>query len=457
MTAKEFFKSTSFKCIAVLLSILLICGILLTICNSLFEVTREEELNRAVSEIYGKDITVTEIDGIDEALLEQQNAEILEYYKDENGDYLIKSKGLGGYNNGSVTCWVVVEVDDNAVSGIYKVVIGSNEGQSYIDRITDSALGEFSTAFDPEKDFSQDMITGATTVATKTAICNSVNGAMNFVRQAILGESAETIYDDFMYADFIDKKLTTHKVNADGSVSYHLTVMAVGGLTNAFEFDITVSPEKTISEIVMTVNGSTYGYGQDAESKVTSLIGATLDEVKAKFTDDTFTPNPDVGEIFTGASLTGTAAYRAAAFALANYDNALANAWTYADFIDKEATSYTVADSSVSYHLVITPVELTNAFEFDVVVSADKTIASITMTVNGSTYGFGADAESKVSSLVGATLDDVKAKFTDDTFAPNSDVGEIFTGASLTGTAAYRAAAYALANYDLAILLGGNA
>ena len=58
---------------------------------------------------------------------------------------------------------------------------------------------------------------------------------------------------------------------------------------------------------------------------------------------------------------------------------------------------------------------------------------------------------------MGATLDDVKAKFTDDTFAPNSDVGEIFTGASLTGTAAYRAAAYALANYDLAILLGGNA
>ena len=33
MTAKQFFKSQAFKCIAVLLSILLVCGILLTVCT----------------------------------------------------------------------------------------------------------------------------------------------------------------------------------------------------------------------------------------------------------------------------------------------------------------------------------------------------------------------------------------------------------------------------------------
>ena len=49
---KEFFKSTSFKCIAVLLVIVLVCGILLTICNSLFAISPEEELNRVLGKIY---------------------------------------------------------------------------------------------------------------------------------------------------------------------------------------------------------------------------------------------------------------------------------------------------------------------------------------------------------------------------------------------------------------------
>ena len=460
MTAKEFFKSTSFKCIAVLLSILLICGILLTICNALFKVTDQERFDRVISEIYGQSVTTEEVK-LSEVETKFDKGTINSAYKvTDDGNYLVNVSGTGGFA-GTVTCWVVVKITDNAVSGIGNVIIESTQGETYINKIPSSAFDFYGDnyvageAYDVA-DIKNANLTGGATMSM-TAVTNCVNTAIDFIKSQILGEEiAANPYADYTYASFIDGLKSSHAVNTDGSISYHLVINPVE-LTNAFEFDVVVSADKTIASITMTVNGSTYGFGADADSKVSSLVGATLDDVKAKFTDDTFAPNSDVGEIFTGASLTGTAAYRAAAFALANYENALANAWTYADFIDKEATSYTVADSSVSYHLVINPVELTNAFEFDVVVSADKTIASITMTVNGSTYGFGADADSKVSSLVGATLDDVKAKFTDDTFAPNSDVGEIFTGASLTGTAAYRAAAYALANYDLAILLGGNA
>ena len=65
MTVKEFFKSNAFKCIAALLSVLLVSGIFLTICYGFMEVTDGERLQRAVTSIYsGKEVTVY---GLDEA------------------------------------------------------------------------------------------------------------------------------------------------------------------------------------------------------------------------------------------------------------------------------------------------------------------------------------------------------------------------------------------------------
>ena len=52
MSAKSFFQSTAFKCIVVLLSIVLLCSVFLTICNALFYVSDDERLNRALSELY---------------------------------------------------------------------------------------------------------------------------------------------------------------------------------------------------------------------------------------------------------------------------------------------------------------------------------------------------------------------------------------------------------------------
>ena len=76
-TVKGFFKSTSFKCIAVLLAIVLISGILLTICNSLFYVSEAERLQRVLSSVYGREVTATAI------ALDQPN--ISEYEIEVNG------------------------------------------------------------------------------------------------------------------------------------------------------------------------------------------------------------------------------------------------------------------------------------------------------------------------------------------------------------------------------------
>lgn len=63
MTAKQFFKSTAFKCIAVLLSVLLVSGVLLAVAYGFLEVTDEERFSRKIGVMYGGEaVTATEQD-----------------------------------------------------------------------------------------------------------------------------------------------------------------------------------------------------------------------------------------------------------------------------------------------------------------------------------------------------------------------------------------------------------
>lgn len=178
MTVKQFFKGTVFKCIITLLCVLLISGVFLTVMNGLLEVTDEERFQRALGKIYGKSVTTTAVavaNYNDNAIIEEA------YLVKEDGNYLIKSTGKGGFENGTVTCWVVVEVKGGAVSGIANVVIDSSKSQSYISYINNKFLSGFTTNFNG-KDYSpyEGFIkTGATYSAT--AICNAVNGAIDFV------------------------------------------------------------------------------------------------------------------------------------------------------------------------------------------------------------------------------------------------------------------------------------
>lgn len=177
MTVKQFFKSTSFKCIITLLCVLLISGIFLTIMNSLLKVTDQEKFDRAINKIYGKSVK-TEAVTIENY---NDNATIDEAYKvKDDGNYLIKATGKGGYDSGTVTCWVVVAIKNGSVSGIDKVIIDSNVGQSYIDRVGSKALNQFSEFYEEGIIYTPNLITGATVTGTKNAICNAVNAALDF-------------------------------------------------------------------------------------------------------------------------------------------------------------------------------------------------------------------------------------------------------------------------------------
>ena len=178
MTTKQFFKSTTFKCLITLLCVLLVSGIFLTIMNSLLKVTDQEKFDRAINKIYGQSVKTEAVADIEQY---NDNATIEEaYIVKDDGNYLIKVTGKGGYDNGTVTCWVVVAIKNKTVVGIDKVVIDSNVGQSYIDRVGSKALNQFSEFYEDGIIYTPGLITGATVMGTKNAICNAVNAALDF-------------------------------------------------------------------------------------------------------------------------------------------------------------------------------------------------------------------------------------------------------------------------------------
>lgn len=328
MTAKQFFKSQAFKCIAVLLSILLVCGILLTVCNSLFYVSAEEKLARAISKLYGETVTY-EVETVDKDVL-VTSAQVLEVYditsETYEGDYLLKVKGNGGYGGGSVTCWIRVNADEDGAA-VKKITIDSNVGQSYITKITGGALnkligkqesGDF-TSFDTDG-----IKTGAS--FSMGAISNAANAALTYVN-AKQGNFAE--FYGYQYNDYLDDA-TTVKVNGT-TVEY--SIVTKGGIQGKFNITIHVAPEggvKKITKYEVTQNGSSPIFpGNDIDYKTLmspqalDLNGKTLDDIKGYMADNK--TKDEGGVLHTGATISNSHCYYAAAFALANYDKALEN------------------------------------------------------------------------------------------------------------------------------------
>lgn len=214
MTAKQFFKSTAFKCIVTLLCVLLASGVFLTIMNGLLAVSDEERFNRDLAKIYGSYVDTEEID-ISKETTVFDNSSIVAAYKVSDGNYLIKATGKQGYG-GDVTCWVVVKMASGgkAIEGVGNVVVGSSpedaKGESFLSKISSSHLSQFSKitytdGFVYELGFKNDSEAAGddyiNTGASKTmrAISNAVNGAISYVKVHALGATIDvsTPLDDF--------------------------------------------------------------------------------------------------------------------------------------------------------------------------------------------------------------------------------------------------------------------
>lgn len=324
MTAKQFFKSQAFKCIVVLLSILLVCGILLTICNSLFYVSAEEKLARAISKIYGVTVSYN-VETIDNEV-SINSSQVLEVYEitteDYKGDYLLKVKGNGGYGGGSVTCWVRVNADEDGAV-VKKITIDSNVGQSYITKIGNGALNSLIGEQEDENftSFDTDGIkTGAT--FSMGAISNAANGALDYVNVKYVDKLPK--FYGYQYTDYLDD---TTEIAVNGT-TVEYSIVTQGGIWGKFNITIHVAPDGGVNKITryeITKNGSSVmpdkNYGELMSPQALALNGKTLTEIQSYMADDR--TKEEGGVLHTGATISNNHCYYAAAFALANYDKVL--------------------------------------------------------------------------------------------------------------------------------------
>ena len=198
MKLKDFFRSVTFRCIVVLAAIAILSGAILSLLNDLLYVSADEVLQRTINKIYTEETvaiaeTIVDPDS-DEAVAAGEYGSVGSAYRMENGQYLVEATGRGG----TVTAYTAFNVENGALTGIYKVVITGNVSQSFISEMDNEYLSHYTTEkangivsgseyfSTADSDY---IVTGATMVANATN--NAVNAGMYFLRTQVLGAGQE--------------------------------------------------------------------------------------------------------------------------------------------------------------------------------------------------------------------------------------------------------------------------
>lgn len=327
MTVKQFFKGKAFKCIAVLMSVLLISGVLLALCWGFLEVTDDERFNRKIGSVYGGDtVTATEQD-ISGKNTSVNDAKIQKlWYIEEKNDYLVQAASRG--NGGDVTCWIAVKMSDTdkkTVVGISKVLFYScDDAAEYVGNISESIYDKFPAEYTDGKQFSYGDKTsgefiGTNASFTMTAICNDVNGAVAFVKAYASGGDIVDPFASFQYKALINTNKTSWTVDGE-EISYTIVTKGNDGPAS-FTIKIKVDASATIKEYSIEGNGceedgehSAQDYIDKMSAQAKDLTGKTLADITGYLND-----SAQGGTLHTGATRSNELCYNAAAFALANY------------------------------------------------------------------------------------------------------------------------------------------
>ena len=335
MTAKQFFKSTAFKSVSVLLAIVLIAGALLAILNDVLYVTPTERRNRVFAKIYGGDVTEREVLlGENDDPISYTSGEVWQAYFMSDGSYAVQATGKGGFSGGSITVWVIFSCTGElgqgnlALEGIEKVVYESNVNQSYINRFTSENYNLFTLHDGELKEglyFGDDIEvvkTGASAPFTFAALTNAVNASLRYFREELAGEIEENPYE---YADFINLNASRWTAG-ENKVEYALTVKA-NSAAQEFVIDVIVE-DGQITAYEIVENGSTSGYANNMPDNVKDgslFLGKNKEEILALLTDGGALS--EAGDpLKTGATRSTESCVRAAGFAVANYERILTEA-----------------------------------------------------------------------------------------------------------------------------------
>lgn len=322
MTCKQFFKSTSFKCIVTLLCVLLISGVFLSVMNGLLAVSKEEITARGLQKVYGQVVKVAETK---EETVAFDSADITTVHKVEVGnevDYLILSKGKGGFSGGTVTCWVAVTVNESQkkIVKIRKVSVYENTAQTLMSNFKGDFFDKFANKLEDFYSAKPNyMVTGAT--MSSTAMCNAVNGAIQYVKANVFGQTTSNPFDGFEYIKFINvgNPKSTFEVDGD-KVKYSIVTKGYND-ADSFTIEIVVNAEKAIESYKVVVDGSTEGYGSRVGFKFEEKTVGWKKEDFLKVLNNNQSEKADT--ISTGASYSYFLCAYAGLFATANYDKCI--------------------------------------------------------------------------------------------------------------------------------------
>ena len=385
------------------------------------------------------------------------------YYIEDDGNYLVNATGTGGFSGGTVTCWVVINMNDGTVSGVGKVVIDSNSGQSYISRVNkDSVLSQFEGEFEEGEEASAWTGTGAT--MSLTAITGAVNTALSFAREELASNTNPDPLAGYEYTDYINGYLTT--VTTDGSNVNYRVVTSAFAPAQSFTIDITVGTGGVISDYEIITNGSTadrYIEAMPENVKDGSLyIGKDADAILSILSDNgissdgVFEDGTD-GNLHTGATYSNSLCTYAALFAAANYDYALENAvqYEYTQYINLEDTTYRVSGNTVTF-TITTNGPTWSPFTIEVTV-ADGVITGFEIITNGSSVYEGKDYSEDMaeevlngSLFIGKNEEQLRALINadGDEFEYGNLDDSLHTRATQSNFACAYSALFATANYN---------
>ena len=201
------------KAVAVLVVICLVCCLLLALCNDLLYVTEEEKFNRAMRKIY-PDFTLDQEVALDSKYSSNATyGEVLSVVKSTDGAYILQTKGVGGFNSGTITIYVAVTGGENPTIAGWTVV--ANEGQSFIGNITSNHQKTWFIGDSISEVQSVSVGNGFGSGATysEMAICNAINMAGYYCMNALglgsnpEGEALQAVMD-LLGADYASYTLT---------------------------------------------------------------------------------------------------------------------------------------------------------------------------------------------------------------------------------------------------------
>ncbi len=405
------------KAVAVLVCICVVCVALLAVLNEVLYISDDERLARAMSKIYPD----YELDTEFSADLNNTNApdgQIKNVYRSRDGAYIIEALGKGGYQNGSVTLYVVVKSD----ATIFGWAVKENDKQSYIDRVPATAGKTWYVGRRVDEDLQLDM-TGATVAMTSTAIYNAVKTAAWYCLNTESVKNELGLIDKVALATDVVKQLLGEEYAdykfSTANIHQNATVAADDPAEQPVKFMDLISPADYPLAYLLV------GEKADSDNGIMAYVYGNEDAYEAVAVKENGTVVSTSGMEEKAELLQSITDHRVIAVKIGNQ---MRYAVIHSYVEDGDNVKYTVSGLKFASY--------PNSYILEVVVKgvdSKGTVQSVTATVSGFVSGMPSESNANVllTQLNGATADTVLELYTSHKASGATNSSDIIAAAVL--------------------------